>query len=114
VLPSLGSVSSVVADRAAGAEAGVEAAIFGFSGVVCGSVSTTALTFYKERVTGRRELEQRDRQYERERAIIRDVFQRDSVLTLQTSDPSVTGQSRLRTRGQRRRWPARQFAGDVP
>jgi hypothetical protein len=72
-------------------EASVEAAIFGFIGVVFGSISTAVLTIYKERVTGRREIEQRDRQHARDRAIVRDVFQRDSILALQTSVTSLIG-----------------------
>jgi hypothetical protein len=69
----------------------MEAAIFGFIGVVFGSLSTAVLTIYKERVTGRRALEQRDRQYERDRPTVRDVFQRDSILALQTSVTSLIG-----------------------
>lgn len=70
-------------------EAELEAAIFGFIGVVFGSISTAVLTIYKERVTGRREIEQRDRQYERDRKTVRDVFQRDSILALQASVTSL-------------------------
>lgn len=63
----------------------MEAAIFGFVGVLIGTIATAALTIYKERVTGRREVEQRREQDERERRTTRDVFQRDSILSLQTA-----------------------------
>jgi hypothetical protein len=106
VLTPVGSRFLVVADRAAGVEAGVEAAICGFIGVVFGSLSTAALTIYKERVTGRRELEQRDRQYERERATVRDVFQRDSILALQSRHHRRARLRRVRA-GQRARSSSR-------
>jgi hypothetical protein len=67
----------------------LEAAIFGFIGVIFGSISTAVLTIYKERITSRREIELRDRQYERDRKTARDVFQRDSILALQTSVTSL-------------------------
>lgn len=67
----------------------MEAAIFGLIGVVFGSISTALLTIYKERVSGRREIEQRDRQYQREQTTVRDVFQRDSILALQTAVTSL-------------------------
>jgi hypothetical protein len=63
--------------------------IFGFIGVVFGSISTASLTIYKERVTSRREIEQRDRQYHRDQATVRDVYQRDGVLALQTAVTSL-------------------------
>jgi hypothetical protein len=63
----------------------VEAAIFGFLGVLIGTIATATLTIYKERVTGRREVEQRREQDERERRTTRDVFQRDSILSLQAA-----------------------------
>jgi hypothetical protein len=81
-----------VGDRRADAGRGgvaLEAAIFGFIGVVFGSISTALLTIYKERVTSRREIEQRDRQYDRDQTTVRDVFQRDSVLALQTAVTSL-------------------------
>jgi hypothetical protein len=67
----------------------LEAAIFGFIGVIFGSISTAVLTVYKERITSRREIDLRDRQYERDRKTARDVFQRDSILALQTSVTSL-------------------------
>lgn len=69
----------------------VAAAVFGFIGVIFGSISTAILTIYKERVTGRREIETREQQYERERRTAREVFQRDSILALQTAITSLIG-----------------------
>ncbi|WP_433222954.1 hypothetical protein [Microtetraspora malaysiensis] len=60
-------------------------ALFGFIGVLLGSLTTSVLTIYKERLTTRREGELRDRQYERERRSARDAFQRDSILMLQSA-----------------------------
>jgi hypothetical protein len=57
--------------------------LFGFGGVLLGSLTTAGLTVYKETVTSRREVESRDRQFERERQATRDAFQRDSILALQ-------------------------------
>ena len=68
----------------------MEAAIFGFIGVIFGSISTAALTIYKERVTSRREIDLRDRQYERDRKTAHDVFQRDSILALQAWMSSIS------------------------
>jgi hypothetical protein len=79
------------AGRPAYKEAIVEAAIFGFVGVLIGTISTAALTVYKERVTGRREVEQRRQQDERERRNTRDVFQRDSILSLQSAVTAMIG-----------------------
>jgi hypothetical protein len=58
-------------------------ALFGFGGVVLGSLTTAGLTIYKETVTGRRETAGHDRQYERDRKAARDAFQRDSIIALQ-------------------------------
>lgn len=60
-------------------------AVFGFVGVVLGSLTTSALTVYKERIAGSREAAARDRQAERDRQVARDAFQRDSVLALQAA-----------------------------
>ncbi|GGV29562.1 hypothetical protein GCM10010260_82640 [Streptomyces filipinensis] len=60
-------------------------AVFGFVGVVLGSVTTSALTIYKERLTGSREAAARDRQFERDQQAARDAFQRESVLALQAA-----------------------------
>lgn len=66
-------------------------AIFGFIGVVVGTISTAALTIYKEQVTSRREIEARSAQYERDRRTAREVFQRDSILALQAAITSLVG-----------------------
>lgn len=55
----------------------LEAAVFGFAGVLVGSAGTSIVTIYKEVITTRREAAQRDRQYERERTAARDTFQRE-------------------------------------
>ncbi|GAA1279870.1 hypothetical protein Psi02_78350 [Planotetraspora silvatica] len=60
-------------------------AIFGLVGVLLGSLTTSILTIYKERLTTRHEAALRDLQYERERKSARDAFQRDSIQTLQSA-----------------------------
>src|SRR5215472_6428556 len=60
-------------------------AIFGFIGVILGSLTTSVLTIYRERLTTRRELTIRDQQYERDRKAARDAFQRESILALQSA-----------------------------
>lgn len=60
-------------------------AVFGFVGVVLGSLTTSVLTVYRERIAGSREAAARDRQFERDRQAARDAFQRDSVLALQAA-----------------------------
>ncbi|MGW6422241.1 hypothetical protein ACWF82_06145 [Nocardia sp. NPDC055053] len=60
-------------------------AIFGFVGVALGSMSTSVLTIYKERFTSRRETAARDVQFERERLLARNTFQRESILALQVA-----------------------------
>ena len=69
----------------------VAAAVFGFVGVIFGSISTAMLTIYKERLSGRREIDLRDRQYVRERQTAREVFQRDSILALQSAITTMIG-----------------------
>ncbi|RKT09762.1 hypothetical protein BX285_6866 [Streptomyces sp. 1114.5] len=64
-------------------------ALFGFVGVVLGSVTTSALTIYKERLTWTREAAARDRQFERDQQAARDAFQRESVLALQAAVADV-------------------------
>lgn len=63
----------------------MSSAVFGLVGVFLGSLSTSILTIYKERLTTRREQAARDEQYERDRSTTRDTFQRDSILALQTA-----------------------------
>jgi|SRR5215472_9454078 len=60
-------------------------AIFGFIGVILGSLTTSVLTIYRERLATRRELTIRDQQYERDRKAARDTFQRESILALQSA-----------------------------
>ncbi|MFI6317982.1 hypothetical protein ACIBG8_10715 [Nonomuraea sp. NPDC050556] len=90
-------------------------ALFGFVGVVIGSLTTAILTIYKERLTVRQETANREMQYERERKLAKDVFQRDSVLALQSavSDMIQSAYAELdrmvavaKDTGQ---WPARQW-----
>ena len=66
----------------------MSSAVFGLVGVLLGSLSTSVLTIYREKLTTRREQVARDEQYERDRKAVRDAFQRDSILALQaaTSD----------------------------
>ena len=63
----------------------MSSAVFGLVGVLLGSLSTSILTIYRERLTTRREQVARDEQYERDRNSARDTFQRDSILALQTA-----------------------------
>lgn len=60
-------------------------AVFGFVGVILGSLTTSVLTIYRERLMTRREKAARDEQYQRDRKAARDTFQRDSILALQTA-----------------------------
>jgi hypothetical protein len=63
----------------------MSSAVFGLVGVLLGSLSTSILTIYRERLTTRREQAARDEQYERDRKAARDTFQRDSILALQSA-----------------------------
>lgn len=63
----------------------MSSAVFGLVGVLLGSLSTSVLTIYKERLTTRREQVARDEQYERDRKTTRDTFQRDNILALQNA-----------------------------
>jgi len=60
-------------------------AVYGFAGVVLGSVTTSVLAIYNERRAASRERSQRDHQYERDRKMAHDTFQRDSILALQSA-----------------------------
>ncbi|WP_424528397.1 hypothetical protein ACOZ38_02065 [Sphaerisporangium viridialbum] len=90
-------------------------ALFGFLGVVLGTLSTSALTIYKERLTTRREAQLRDRQYERERQLARDAFQRDSILALQSAVADLLKSVYaeldriIAIEKESGRWPARQW-----
>ena len=67
------------------------AAIFGFAGVVLGSLTTSILTIYRERIVHQRERTAREQQYQRERKAARDAFQRESVLALQSAVTDLIG-----------------------
>lgn len=60
-------------------------AIFGFVGVLLGSLTTSILTIYKDKLAARHDIELRDLQYERDRKAARDAFQRESVCALQAA-----------------------------
>jgi hypothetical protein len=60
-------------------------AVVGFVGVALGAASTSVLTIYKERFTARREREARDDQRRREREDQRNIFQRETILALQSA-----------------------------
>ena len=90
-------------------------AIFGFIGVILGSLTTSVLTIYRERLATRRELTIRDQQYERDRKAARDTFQRESILALQSAvfdvikaayDELDRMLAELRSTGN---WPARKW-----
>ena len=79
-------VGSACTERALREGTGVASeAVFGFVGVVLGSLTTSVLTIYKERLVGRRDVAMRDRQYERDRKAAREAFQRESTLALQSA-----------------------------
>jgi hypothetical protein len=90
-------------------------AVFGFVGVILGSLTTSVLTVYRERLTTRREKVTRDEQYERDRKAARDTFQRDSILALQTAISDLIRavyqelDRILAEFSQTRNWPARQW-----
>jgi hypothetical protein len=90
-------------------------AIFGFVGVLVGSLTTSVLAVYRERLTTRREQDTRDAQYERDRETARNTFQRDSILALQTAIADLMRavyQEQDRVLAEFRqtgRWPARQW-----
>jgi hypothetical protein len=60
-------------------------AIFGFVGVLVGSLTTIVVTLWREALVARREATARRDVLDQERASQRDIFQRDSVLALQTA-----------------------------
>jgi len=63
----------------------MSSAVFGLVGVILGSLSTSISTIYRERLTTHREQLARDEQYQRDRKAVRDAFQRESILALQTA-----------------------------
>jgi hypothetical protein len=60
-------------------------AIFGFAGVLVGSLVTAIITLYRDTLAARREVDARRDQLAQERASQRDAFQRESILALQTA-----------------------------
>ena len=64
-------------------------ALYGFIGVLLGSATTAVLTVYRERLVSTREREARADQQEQDRKDQRNIFQRQSILSLQdaVSDP---------------------------
>ncbi|TDT97308.1 hypothetical protein EDD99_5426 [Streptomyces sp. 846.5] len=81
--------TSVVGTTQAARQGVAVNAVFGFVGVLLGSLTTSILTIYKERITGRRETAARDEQFGRDRQASRDAFQHESVLALQTAVTDV-------------------------
>lgn len=90
-------------------------AIFGFVGVLLGSLTTSVLTIYKDRLVARHETMIRDQQYERDRQATKDDFQRESIQALQSAVSDVIRAAyeeldrvlaELRESGS---WPARQW-----
>jgi hypothetical protein len=60
-------------------------AIFGFAGVLLGSLVTAIITLYRDTLAARRDVLARRDQLAQERASQRDAFQRESVLALQAA-----------------------------
>lgn len=88
-------------------------ALFGFAGVVLGSLTTSVLTVYRDRLTVREENATRERQYERDRQLAHHEFQRENILALQAAAAELIAAAyaeldrmltEYRTSGQ---WPAR-------
>ena len=93
----------------------VAEAVYGFVGVLIGSVTTAALTVYRERLVSSREREARQQQCEQDQKDQRDAFQRQSLLALQEAISDLikavyNEQDRmLEEMRQTDRWPARQW-----
>ena len=90
-------------------------AVFGFVGVLLGSLTTSILTIYKDRLAARHDTLIRNQQYERDRQATRNDFQRESIQALQTAVSDVIKAvyeeldrilADLRESGS---WPARQW-----
>jgi hypothetical protein len=90
-------------------------ALYGFVGVLLGSVSTAALTVYRERLVSGREREAREHQRQQDRKDRRDAFQRESLLALQDAVSDLikavfNEQDRmLEERERTGTWPVRQW-----
>jgi hypothetical protein len=66
-------------------------AIFGFAGVLVGSLITAVVTLYRKTLAARREALARHGRLAQERAAQRDAFQRESVLALQAAVTDLIG-----------------------
>ena len=75
----------------------MSSAVFGLLGVLLGSLSTSLLTIYRERLTTRREQAARDEQYERDRNTAPGIFRRDSILALQSAVSDLMRDAYTRT-----------------
>jgi hypothetical protein len=90
-------------------------AAYGFIGVLLGSVTTAALTVYRERLLSTREREARKQQRRQDQQNQRNTFQRQSLLALQDAVSDLVKalyneQDRmLEEMGRTDRWPARQW-----
>ena len=90
-------------------------ALVGFVGVALGAASTSILTIYKERFIARREREAWQEQQRREREEQRNIFQRESVLALQSAVSDLVKsvydeQDRMLVEmEQAKRWPVRRW-----
>ncbi|WP_440106997.1 hypothetical protein [Streptosporangium sp. H16] len=91
-------------------------ALFGLVGVLIGSLTTSVLTIYKERLAARQDTATREAQYERERKLALDTFQRDSILALQSAVTDMIQSAYveldriLAIEKETGQWPARQWA----
>jgi hypothetical protein len=90
-------------------------ALYGFIGVLLGSATTAVLTVYRERLVSTREREARADQQEQDRKDQRNIFQRQSILSLQDAVSDLikavyNEQDRmLEEMRETNRWPLRQW-----
>lgn len=93
----------------------VASAIFGFVGVLLGSLTTAVLTIYKDKLAARHDVQLRDQQYERDRKAARDSFQRESLCALQSAVSDLLQSAHVELDRQLAEfqgsgtWPARQW-----
>src|SRR5262245_42908007 len=64
-------------------------ALFGFAGVLLGSLTTSILTIYREKLVNKHDLVTREQQHARQQREARDAFQRESILGLQAAISAV-------------------------
>jgi hypothetical protein len=89
--------------------------LYGFIGVLLGSATTAVLTVYRERLVSTREREARAHQQEQRRKNDRNVFQRQSILSLQDAVTDLikavyNEQDRmLGVMRETKRWPVREW-----